>query len=535
MTARPESGSGSSRWRRAAEWRRVPGGDSIQRQLLESFLLVIALLGLVAGLYSYNTRVSLETYHDEQQRFLFLNGLSQTARDASLDLWSLATQRDSTETASQQYLAHRDALLRERAALPANLADPANALSALNLQRQIDSFVAEGDQVVEAVARQDVAGYSQHYEEAATVAGYVDDGVRRILDRELTAYGSSYQRLNAWTEWLQRLGLVLLILAVGCALVFAWWLARAISRPIEGLVQAAQQVAAGRFDGDPAAVMGPREIRMLAASFNQMRMDLRNLLGEVRHKAELERHIQEAALKNLEMAHLLKEAELRSLQAQINPHFLFNTLNVVSKTAMLEDAGQTSELIATVADLLRYNLQPLDSPVTLGEEVDAVRQYFTIQKTRFRDRVDFVLETEEDALDQLVPCLTLQPLVENSFIHGIESREQGGRITVRVARVGDGIQVTVADNGVGMTPEQVASLLRDEQPVGAKPGLLPVSRGHTTGLGFLNVRRRLELFYGKPGLSAVESAPGQGTVVRLSLPVTQVEEVAGNVQAAHRG
>ncbi|MHB9145950.1 MAG: sensor histidine kinase [Symbiobacteriia bacterium] len=520
---------------------RSGAGRSIHRQLLESFLLVITMLGLVAGLYSYNARVSLETYHDEQQRFLFLNGLSQTVREASVALWSLATQRDREQAVRQEYLARREALLREGAQLPQALVDPQNALPALNLQRQIASFLAEGDQVLAAVSARDVAGYSQHYEAAAGIATYVDEGVRSLLDRELTTYGSTYQRLTSWTDWMQHLGLALLGLTVVFALAFAWWFARALSLPIQRLVGAAQQIADGRFDAEAEPVAGPGEIRMLAAAFDRMRANLRELLTEVRRRADVERHMQEVALRNLEMDHLLKEAELRSLQAQINPHFLFNTLNVVSKTAMLESADQTSELIASVADLLRYNLQPLDGRVSLRDEVGAVREYFAIQRARFRDRVALILDVDEAALDQPVPCLTLQPLVENSFIHGIEGREEGGRIDVRVVQEDDRVRVTVADNGLGMSRSQVAALLGAEGehghgagPAGAAREQAGPSRGHTTGLGFRNVRRRLELFYDQTGLVTVVSEPGRGTMVELSLPVP-AREVAEPVQAADRG
>ncbi|MCL5677417.1 MAG: histidine kinase [Firmicutes bacterium] len=510
-----------------------PGGPapaparSIRRQLLESFLLVIALLGLVAALYSYNTRVSLATYHGEQQRFLFLNDLSRAAREASVSLWSLATQRDQEEAARREYLVQREALRRQSAALPQNLSDLDNALPALNLQRQIATFLEEGDRVLDAVSARDVAGYSQHYQEAAAVAAYVDEGARQILDRELTAYGATYQRLTDWTERVQRLGLALLALSAGFALAFAWWLARTLSLPIQRLVRSAQRLAAGSFDAGEAIAEGPAELLMLARAFDGMRSNLRDLVQEVRRRADVERQMQEVTLKNLEMAHLLKEAELRTLQAQIHPHFLFNTLNLVSRTAMLEGADQTSELIASVADLLRYNLRPLDARVSLGEEVAAVQEYFAIQKARFRDRVELLLEADEAALDQPVPGLTLQPLVENAFIHGIEGCEGGGRIEVRVTREPEEVIVTVTDNGRGMEPERVEALLAAEPVVSAS------SRGHTTGLGFLNVRRRLELFYERPGLVAVDSAPGRGTMVQLRLP-RAAREVAASVQTADR-
>jgi sensor histidine kinase YesM len=209
---------------------------------------------------------------------------------------------------------------------------------------------------------------------------------------------------------------------------------------------------------------------------------------------------------------MLWQVELRALQSQVNPHFLFNTLNMVAKTALIEGAEQTRELMETVADLLRYSLRDIDRPVTLGEEVGQVQRYMTIQGQRFRERTRFVLEPDETALDCPMPCLTLQPLVENALIHGIGRREAGGTVRLAVQRQGARLLITVSDDGEGISAERLAALNQGAALQAEGAG------GHTTGLGIYNVRRRLELFYDGDAELIVTSTPGAGTTITLNLP-----------------
>ncbi len=128
---------------------------------------------------------------------------------------------------------------------------------------------------------------------------------------------------------------------------------------------------------------------------------------------------------SLEKDRLVKELELEVLQNQINPHFLFNSLNVLSKLALIEGAEKTSDLTVTMSNLLRYNLRKLDRPVTLRDEVEHTKEYFTIQQARFRDRIRFVTEIDEGGLDVFVPTLTLQPLLKMSLSMALKEWKKG--------------------------------------------------------------------------------------------------------------
>jgi anti-sigma regulatory factor (Ser/Thr protein kinase) len=150
--------------------------------------------------------------------------------------------------------------------------------------------------------------------------------------------------------------------------------------------------------------------------------------------------------------------------------------------------------------------------VTVGDEVAQAQRYMTIQGQRFGERTRFVIEADPAALDAPLPCMTLQPLVENALIHGIGKREQGGTVSLTVQRGADRIAVAVSDDGDGISPDRVAALNAAEETAAESTG------GHTTGLGIQNVRRRLELYYQNDASLTVTSRPGCGTTVTLDFP-----------------
>ncbi|NAP00263.1 HAMP domain-containing protein, partial [Halomonas sp. MG34] len=277
---------------------------------------------------------------------------------------------------------------------------------------------------------------------------------------------------------------------------------KGITRPIAHLSHAARDVAKGKLTGEPVHVESNDELKVLGDAFNNMRSNIHGLVEEIKDQSELDR--------------LVKDMELKHLQSQINPHFLFNTLNTVSKLAYLEDAKSTSKLIDSIATLLRHSLGQLDKQVALKDEVAVVRDYFHIQKVRFSERIAFKTVIDESCLDIRIPSLTLQPLVENAFIHGIETMEEGGTISLSVYQADPEVIVEVTDDGVGMIQEQIRDLT--EEMEAEKEHV-----GHSTGIGLANVIRRLQLYYQKKDVVEILSTPREGTTIRLKLPKKEGE------------
>src|SRR5579862_3093640 len=208
---------------------------------------------------------------------------------------------------------------------------------------------------------------------------------------------------------------------------------------------------------------------------------------------------------------LLLQARMEALQSQINPHFLFNTLNSISSLVRAKP-DSAREMIVKLGNILRRLLRKGDSFVPLREEIEFLDDYLDIEVARFgRDKLKVVKELEPESLDHLVPSMILQPLVENAVKHGFSSKVEAGSIYLRSRRAEHRLVIEVEDDGVGMAEASASS---------------------GTGIGMVNVTERLQVVYGDAAEINVESAPNRGTMIRLVLPVLETEELGGSVLGA---
>jgi len=216
-----------------------------------------------------------------------------------------------------------------------------------------------------------------------------------------------------------------------------------------------------------------------------------------------------------EQSRLLLEARLDALQRQINPHFLFNTLNSIA-SLVRSKPELAREMVVKLANILRVLLKHREAFVPFEEELAFTDDYLDIEVVRFGEKLRVVKEIAEETLPMLVPSMLLQPLIENSIKHGLEPRIGVGTVTLRSTLTGDGrLSIEVEDDGIGMTPEPLESVPRlgsQEVRAGAENG---------SGIGMRNVRERMEVLYGSQAEVEVVSRPGRGTKVRLVMPVLE--------------
>ena len=199
-----------------------------------------------------------------------------------------------------------------------------------------------------------------------------------------------------------------------------------------------------------------------------------------------------------EQQRLLVEARLAALTSQINPHFLFNTLNSVS-SLIRTDPNQARVMVVKLSKVLRRLLRKHENFSSLREELSFIEDYLAIEVVRFGDKLRFEKDVAEDTLDMLVPSMLLQPLVENSIKHGIGGKVEGGTIRIRTRRGGSRLQLLVEDDGVGIPEEKLATVLDH-------------------GIGVSNVHERLKVLFGNDYRMWIDSQPGQGTRVRIEVP-----------------
>jgi two-component system sensor histidine kinase YesM len=250
---------------------------------------------------------------------------------------------------------------------------------------------------------------------------------------------------------------------------------------------------------------GRDEIGGLIHNFNRMTSRINSLINDV-YKLEIQS-------KNLEMERV--RAELNFLQSQMNPHFLFNTLNAILVVCTKNKYDDVTDIIKSLSKLLRRLLRWKEDLVTLQEEMQFIEMYLKIEKFRFRDKFDYQFEIEEQALEYKIPKMSMQPLVENSCKHGLQTIEGLGIIKVKAAIEEGRLQVTVSDNGKGIEASQLKDLLNNIRTEDS-PGL---------NIGMRNVYRRLELYYADQVTFEIISVPDAGTAVSFGIPLKLLERI----------
>ncbi|BBI36521.1 cache domain-containing sensor histidine kinase [Cohnella abietis] len=296
------------------------------------------------------------------------------------------------------------------------------------------------------------------------------------------------------------LGIITLVVIAAAS----YMLAAGISRPLTSLIKTMKRVELGDFKVRAEDSGQQDEIGRLSRVFNMMLESVDKLI----HRVYL-----------LDIRQ--KDAKLMALQAQINPHMLFNTLNSMKALSRKQQAHDVADMAENLADLFRYSMKGWNRPVTLAEELEHVLNYVRIQEVRYRDRLKFECYIPDTLLRAEIIKLSIQPLVENAIIHGIEPKVEGGILTLS-AQVQPELEsgslilmITVSDSGVGMPPDRVRSINEVLEDNDISMDELPETK---SGIGLLNIHKRIRLLFGAPYGLHLESDEHIGTIVSIHIP-----------------
>ena len=361
--------------------------------------------------------------------------------------------------------------------------------------RTLQSLKEAVDQMGDKIARNSTATENEAVlENIRFVTSVMEEVVQNYVLYEVNRTEGQYQAMReGYVRW-QIFSIILIFSAVAFSVVAAWGLSRSIYTPIKKL----HDVTTTITKNDLQALMtsdNVDEITELGMSFNIMIGKIKELL--------------DSKIKEQEN---LKRAELRALQAQINPHFLYNTLDTIIWMAESKKTDHVVEIVTALSSFFRISLSKGMDWITISEEVERIRSYLTIQKMRYHDILDFKIEVDDDVAENTILKLILQPLVENALYHGIKNKRQGGTISVRARRNGeDEVLLEVEDDGIGFTPEKLAQLRAELEDNGDDIKL-------ESGFGIGNVNKRIRLYYGKLYGLSVQSEYTTGTCVTLVIP-----------------
>ena len=281
--------------------------------------------------------------------------------------------------------------------------------------------------------------------------------------------------------------------------------------PLTNLAETANLVGQGNFNVKMPPTDSLDEVGIVTRAFNTMVESLEEYIIRTTRSMEKEQQMME---RELLMKNHLKEAQLKYLQSQINPHFLFNSLNAGAQLAMLEDAEKTCIFVEKMADFFRYNVKKGLEDASLEEELAAVENYIYILNVRFAGEIHFTRQADERIMDCRVPSMILQPIVENAVNHGIRNIDWEGCIHLEIMEEEGRIFIRIRDNGKGMSQERIQEVLSGQAGDGEE-------QSDSTGVGMNNVISRLELYYNQKNLVEIRSrGENKGTEVILKLPKT---------------
>ncbi len=329
------------------------------------------------------------------------------------------------------------------------------------------------------------------------------------IQNYIKSYAGSLQEMNVAAgvrRYEKQIPLFLLIPALtilwgALALATVVWLNRSVGRyivkPVQALAEDSRRIAENDYSGPSVLPEGEDEIADLVRAFCRMKLSTQGYIEALKEKHEAEKQ--------------LEAVRLQMLKNQINPHFLFNTLNTIAGAAEMEEAETTEKMIQAMSRLFRYNLKSTASVMPFEREKKVVEDYIYLQKMRFGSRIRYTSDCSQDTMDVMILVFALQPLVENAIVHGLAVKPEGGRLHIRSWIKEHRIFISVSDTGAGIAPERLEEI-REELKRGESQKL---------GIGVSNISRRLKTMY-PDGELVIDSREGRGTVVRMAFTASEI-------------
>ncbi|MCR5542841.1 MAG: histidine kinase [Eubacterium sp.] len=419
------------------------------------------------------------------------------------------------------YYNYRQSYLSQLSVLEMRVTDNKLKMMERNIYFMSQDYLGLLAGIVEAKRGRNVEKYKENYEDSEKIYGYIHSYISSLNSYRFRGNTESYSYLSSSLAFLEIFSMGMLVIMAIFDIILVVLVTGNITRPLHELSKAADKVSEGKLDEVGQVKFYSRdEVGSVTVAFNQMVSSIPDYLDRLREGMEKEQLLKE---KELMMEANLKDARLKILQAQINPHFLFNTMNAGSQLAMMEHADKTHEYIQNVATFFRYNISQNDE-VSLSQEIELVDIYIYILNVRFSGDIHFTKNIEdENLLNVILPSMIIQPIVENSVNYGIRNIEWEGRIELNVNRVDDNVCISISDNGVGMEPEVIESILKGTYINSDKKKITDstdIEEKKGNGVGLRNVMERLRLYYNdKNDFEIISAGRNQGTEVVITIPL----------------
>lgn len=481
---------------------------SIQTKLLLVFTLSLGAIFLVNLYIYYNQGKMMGSIDEIYAGNIELNEMADAVENVQQNMSEYLKTKNTDSL--EQYYKYTQMFSNQLG----ELNDMASNNELLQMERSIknlgESYLLVTDETVGAKRGRNIEKLSQGYEEATRLYNYINTYIYSLNNALFKDSQMNYDTFLSSMRYSEIFSLTVIAAIAVLAFLLIILVTQTITAPLRALAKRANEVSVGLMDGDLLPIKYEDEVGVVTKAFNQMIVNIRKYIDQIKINVEKESAMKENELK---MTAHLKDAQLKYLQAQINPHFLFNTLNAGAQLAMMEGAERTNQYVQNMADFFRYNVKKNNEDVTLAEELTLVDNYIYIINVRFAGDIHFDKEVDESLTHVRVPSMILQPIVENSVNYGVRNIDWEGHISLKVFREGNRACICIEDNGVGIEQEKIDKILQNELASG------DIS-GDSNGVGLANVISRLDLFYNKSDIFQIES-PGenQGTRVTIRVPI----------------
>lgn len=384
----------------------------------------------------------------------------------------------------------------------------------------LENLLIETESAINAKRGRNIELYVQNFTDSQKLSRYIKKYISEILYNMINDGSKTYLQTTQYVSFMARMTIIFVFGFLFLSWLLSFWLSGHITKPLNELALRADYISKGRFDFPPLKYYGKDEVGILTQTFQLMVDELRHLISEKEKQLVIKKKLIEQEAQLFKMQAIVRESELKALQSQVKPHFLFNTLNTASHMAMLEGADETSAFLGQVAIFYRYHLKNIDQPVSVKDEWEHIQSYVYILKTRFGHRITFDLKADPSIFNIVIPSTIILPLVENALIHGLENKEQLGKIKIWIKRVDNHVEIGVSDNGKGMETDKIDALINSES-------ILSRIESKHNGFGLVNLIQRLKLFYKEERndrFIKIDSMPNHGTIVRLFIPIITAQK-----------
>jgi two-component system, sensor histidine kinase YesM len=481
-------------------------GNSFRVQMVSSVFGVFILLVLSTTYILYSTIKMQELTDNSFQQERYLKSIQESLLSYQEPLLEYLSTR-SSNAMGQLLIDSQNLRNRIPDEMPLSR-DPA-LLKERTVYSLIQSYLDLADTAAEEKRGRNIAGYIRLYDEMTSLLDYINAEIDTLSTQrfrnQLDRYGEFIADSRSILSW----NLLFIVFVSLFSISLLLHSVEKMTDPMVRLSAMATEISAGNFGIEDIKMSSVYEIDHVVDAFNRMKHEIGRYIDEIRWQENLKQEYMQERMRNLKMEDLVRRMEIYTLQAQMNPHFLFNTLNTGMQLAIVEGADRTGEYMEYLARLFRHNIRNKDIIVPLRHEIEGLEYYFYILKVRFPINLELALDCAEALLDAYkVPVSILQPLVENCVIHAFRDMDGPGAISVRAEMQRADLVLTVSDNGQGMGEETIAKLLHP----------LPIDESSSRVMGLENVIQRLYFFYpDDQEVIRIRSEKNKGTTIVIRI------------------